>query len=116
MQLTALVQVTTAIEMGGAIYMRESDGMICVSANAFEPEVVTVAKEWFSSMEKPWYNVGPLSLDIPVVKAGNDPFAGENGLIGTFLNRIQNEFGHKALLYVSASSFTSANAHKYDTV
>ncbi|KAE9403761.1 UDP-Glycosyltransferase/glycogen phosphorylase [Gymnopus androsaceus JB14] len=82
------------------IYIREADGLVCVSANVFEPEAVAAAKEWFSSMKKPWYNVGPLSIDGPKANAAGAELQGETFVV-SFLNRIQSEFGPNSLLYMS---------------
>lgn len=93
--LLTMLPNLAAVVRSGQIYIREADGVVCVSANAFEPEAVTAVKEWFSSMKKPWYNVGPLSINANAVQVTE-----EDTLISTFLNRIQGEFGPKSLLYV----------------
>ncbi|KAE9403762.1 UDP-Glycosyltransferase/glycogen phosphorylase, partial [Gymnopus androsaceus JB14] len=94
--LLTMLPNLAAVVRSGQIYIREADGVVCVSANAFEPEAVTAVKEWFSSMKKPWYNVGPLSINANAVQVTE-----EDTLISTFLNRIQGEFGPKSLLYIS---------------
>ena len=81
------------------IYIREADGLVCVSANLFEPEAATAVKEWFISLKKLWYNVGPLSIDGPKANAAGAELQGETPVL-SFLNRIHSEFGPNSLLYV----------------
>ncbi|KAE9404995.1 UDP-Glycosyltransferase/glycogen phosphorylase [Gymnopus androsaceus JB14] len=99
-QKTILIDLGIIVEKSGSIYVREADGIICVSANAYESEAVAAAKEWYASMNKEWYTVGPLSVQVfesKVVRATD----GMNALVETFLNRIQAEFGNKSLIYIS---------------
>ncbi|KAF9073099.1 hypothetical protein BDP27DRAFT_1289599 [Rhodocollybia butyracea] len=97
-QKTALTQLSALVEKMGSIYIREADGIICVSANAYEPEAIAKAEEWYTSMNKVWYTIGPLSMEAkpPQTSASeSDP------VVEAFLNRIHKEFGSKSLLYIS---------------
>ncbi|KAJ3758933.1 hypothetical protein EV360DRAFT_42892 [Lentinula raphanica] len=87
----------------GSIYIREADGVVCVSTNAYEPEAAAAAKEWFASMGKAWYTVGPLSIFAPSVKSLEPaaPVSETDIRVKAFLDRIEEEFGDKSLLYIS---------------
>ncbi|KAH7878442.1 uncharacterized protein C8R40DRAFT_1167180 [Lentinula edodes] len=102
-QKTPILPIAAFLEKIGSIYIREADGLICVSANAFEPEGVAALKAWYTSMSKDCYAVGPLSIhdtgnqSSKSVQTENDT----NVLVNVFLDRIQEEFGDKSLIYVS---------------
>ncbi|KAE9403747.1 UDP-Glycosyltransferase/glycogen phosphorylase [Gymnopus androsaceus JB14] len=102
---TAVVptDLLSALETTCQIYIREADGLVCVSANLFEPEAATAVKEWFISLKKLWYNVGPLSIDGPKANTAGAELQGETPVL-SFLNRIQSEFGPNSLLYMSLGS------------
>ncbi|GAW03549.1 glycosyltransferase family 1 protein [Lentinula edodes] len=101
-QQTVITNLAAVAEKNGTIYIREADGVICVSAASFEPEVEAVVKEWFASMNKAWYTVGPLSIHSPTVNLKPLQTKSETDiLVEAFLNRIQKEFGAKSLLYMS---------------
>ncbi|KAE9403748.1 hypothetical protein BT96DRAFT_936180 [Gymnopus androsaceus JB14] len=93
----------SVLEMTCQIYLREADGVVCVSAKAFEEEVITLVNEWFSELKKPWYNVGPLSIDSPKDNSCRAELQEETPVV-SFLNRIQSEFGPNSLLYMSLGS------------
>ncbi|KIK52859.1 glycosyltransferase family 1 protein [Collybiopsis luxurians FD-317 M1] len=75
------------------------DGIICVSSSVYEPEAIKVAKEWTESMGKAWYTVGPLSLpdSLPPTQAHDE----QELLVISFLNRMQDEFGERSVLFIS---------------
>lgn len=61
-----------------------------------------MVKEWFASMGKAWYTVGPLlihslNMNSRLIQAKSE----SDILVEAFLDRIQKEFGNKSLLYVS---------------
>ncbi|KAJ3980904.1 hypothetical protein F5890DRAFT_1557274 [Lentinula detonsa] len=97
-QKTPVLPFAAFLEKTGSIYVREADGLICVSVEAFEPEAVAALKEWYNSMNKTCYSVGPLSIH------GSKPIQSANEtdtLVKNFLNRIQGEFGSKSMIYIS---------------
>ncbi|KAJ3782241.1 hypothetical protein GGU10DRAFT_389982 [Lentinula aff. detonsa] len=102
-QKTVMTDIAAVAEKAGSIYVREADGVICVSTRAFEPEAAAVAKEWFSSMGKTWHTVGPLSIHVPGVKTSKSSQTTDQTdvLVEAFLNRMQREFGDQSLLYMS---------------
>ncbi|KAJ3726575.1 hypothetical protein C8R42DRAFT_657047 [Lentinula raphanica] len=102
-QKSAMTDLAAVAEKLGSIYIREADGVVCVSTNAYEPEAAAAAKEWFASMGKAWYTVGPLSIFAPSVKSLEPPApVSETDIsVKAFLDRIDEEFGDKSLLYIS---------------
>ncbi|KAF9052531.1 hypothetical protein BDP27DRAFT_1304456 [Rhodocollybia butyracea] len=94
-QKTQLTRIAAILQEIGSVYIREANGLICVSVDAFEPEAITKVKEWFTSMNKLWYTVGPLLMEDKPVQTDSD------ALVELFLNRIHQEFGSRSLLYIS---------------
>ncbi|KIK61796.1 glycosyltransferase family 1 protein [Collybiopsis luxurians FD-317 M1] len=101
-QQTLLSDLTPVIEKIGAIYIREADGVITASSPAYEPEAILAVKKWFTSMGKTWYDVGPLSVDKAEVK---DVKSDSDKEVVKFLDRVQEEFGEKSLVYISFGTF-----------
>ncbi|KAJ3826865.1 hypothetical protein F5880DRAFT_1627352 [Lentinula raphanica] len=102
-QKTPLLPVAAIFERSGAIYIREADALICVSADAFEPEAVAAVKGWYTSMNKACYSVGPLFIHDPQ-KRGTSPIQIENetdAVVKNFLDRIEGEFGENSMIYMS---------------
>ncbi|KAJ4473111.1 hypothetical protein J3R30DRAFT_764566 [Lentinula aciculospora] len=102
-QKTPILPIAAFLEKTGSVYMREVDGLVSVSASAFEPEAVAAVKQWYTSMNKACYSVGPLSIHVPRVE-GSKPVHTENetdDLVNVFLNRIQKDFGDQSLIYMS---------------
>ncbi|KAJ3726693.1 hypothetical protein C8R42DRAFT_717551 [Lentinula raphanica] len=102
-QKTPILPIAAILERLGAIYIREADALICVSADAFEPEAVAAVKEWYTSMNKTCYSVGPLSIHDPKGQ-GSNPVQIENetdAAVKNFLDQIEGEFGQNSLIYMS---------------
>ncbi|KAF8830639.1 hypothetical protein HHX47_DHR2001054 [Lentinula edodes] len=98
-----VTNIAAGVEKTGSIYIREADGVICVSTPCFEPEADAVVKEWFASMSKAWYTVGPLLIHPPNMTLRLIQAKSESDiLVEAFLDRIQKEFGNKSLLYFPA--------------
>ncbi|KAE9394729.1 UDP-Glycosyltransferase/glycogen phosphorylase [Gymnopus androsaceus JB14] len=114
-QRTILSDVTPIIERIGSIYIRETDGLICVSSTSYEPEAVAAAKKWYESLGKVWYNVGPLSMHGPSAKESIKTDTDKQ--VVEFLDQVQNEFGEKSLVYISfGTTFFPLNPEKIWTV
>ncbi|KIK52850.1 glycosyltransferase family 1 protein [Collybiopsis luxurians FD-317 M1] len=103
-QKSALMDVAANVEKTGSIYVREADGLVCVSASVFEPEATAAVKEWFASRSKTWYSIGPLSIEGPEEQAALIKTEAD-APVEEFLNRIQSEFGSKSLIYISFGTF-----------
>ncbi|KAJ3856268.1 hypothetical protein EV368DRAFT_78865 [Lentinula lateritia] len=105
-QESPVTNIAAVVEKTGSIYIREADGVICVSTPCFEPEADAVVKEWFASMGKAWYTVGPLMIHSPNMNSRLIQAKSESDIsVEAFLDRIQNEFGSKSLLYLTKMSF-----------
>ncbi|KAF5368682.1 hypothetical protein D9757_010223 [Collybiopsis confluens] len=104
-QKTKLIDAGALFETLGTIYTREADGIICVSGSSFEPEATAAVKQWFSSMNKSWYSIGPLSLDDLEGKSASTRGSEADAPVEEFLNRIENEFGPRSLIYISFGTY-----------
>ncbi|KAK7463052.1 hypothetical protein VKT23_007638 [Stygiomarasmius scandens] len=81
------------------IHTRSTEGGLVVSSSAYEEEAIKGWKAWFKSMKKPLYAIGPLSL--PEANWKNSPPTEKESMVIDFLDRMQQRFGEKSLIYVS---------------
>jgi hypothetical protein len=72
-------------------------GMLDVSSSIFDGDAVSTAQAWFNSMGKSLYTVGPLCLPPKQARVAQPE-------VGTFLERMQQEFGSKSVIYVRFAS------------
>lgn len=74
-----------------------TDGLITVSASAFDGDAVDATKQWLASLGKVSYNIAPLSFPSPHQGISTTP---EN--VSNFLNTMQTQFGESSVIYVCA--------------
>ncbi|KAF8227378.1 UDP-Glycosyltransferase/glycogen phosphorylase, partial [Tricholoma matsutake] len=86
----------------------QSDGIICTSSSAYEPEAIAVLRKWFaSSGNRELYVIGPLvpprrlsdsakSFELEGSENGNE--------CQLFMDKILGEHGDKSLIYISFGS------------
>ncbi|KAF9260362.1 UDP-Glycosyltransferase/glycogen phosphorylase [Marasmius fiardii PR-910] len=75
-----------------------TDGVLHVSTSAFEPGAIAAAEDWYKSIGKTWYAVGPLSLP---------PSKEQTGVVtreAEFLDRMKDLFGEKSVIYIAFGS------------
>jgi hypothetical protein len=80
------------------IHVRGTEGGLVVSSSVYEQGAIEECKAWFQSMGKPYYAVGPLSL--PEVNWKNSPPSETEAPVINFMNKMQQRFGEKSLIYV----------------
>ncbi|KAE9394857.1 hypothetical protein BT96DRAFT_827135, partial [Gymnopus androsaceus JB14] len=85
------------VENIGSIYIRETDDLLSVSSSVYKPEAITAVAKWYDSMGKAFYNIGPLALDKAKKSAKSDT----DKQVVEFLDRVQQDFGKKSLIYIS---------------
>ncbi|KAJ3784842.1 hypothetical protein GGU10DRAFT_399990 [Lentinula aff. detonsa] len=100
---TPLSDLTPIIERIGCIYIRETDGLIYTSSPAFEPRAIAAVHKWYASIGKEWFSLGSLTKNIETSSTKNRVTANSdtNKQVIEFLNRMQENFGGKSLIYVS---------------
>ncbi|KAK1230573.1 hypothetical protein PQX77_006310 [Marasmius sp. AFHP31] len=80
-----------------------TDGVLNVSCSAYEPEAIEAARQWYDSMGKTWYTVGPLSL--PPSPSDDDPGRGrgqdKNSEEVEFLDRMYERCGERCVVYIA---------------
>ncbi|KAG7085803.1 hypothetical protein E1B28_003343 [Marasmius oreades] len=75
-----------------------TDGVLNVSCSAFEPGAIAAAEDWYKSMGKNWYSVGPLSLPPNKYAAAVATRETE------FLDKMKGRFGEKSVIYIAFGS------------
>ncbi|KAF9270786.1 UDP-Glycosyltransferase/glycogen phosphorylase [Marasmius fiardii PR-910] len=82
-------------------FMKASDGVITVSSPVLEKECVEACDDFFASMGKTHFSIGPLSV-IPTPSNKGDAVTEE---VLSFLEKAIEEFGEKSVLYISFGTF-----------
>jgi GH25 family lysozyme M1 (1,4-beta-N-acetylmuramidase) len=91
--------------------------MFIASSTAYDGEAMGAVKEWFGSIGKVVYPVGPLSLPESESDSlsKNGKSDSESHPVIEFLDRMQKKYGEKSVIYVSSMFFrllyTATNTH-----
>jgi hypothetical protein len=92
---------TTFYEIGRK-YLTIGDGILIASSTAYDGEAMDAVKEWFGSVGKVVYPVGPLSL--PQSENGslskNGKSDSQSRPVVEFLDRMQRRYGERSVIYV----------------
>ncbi|KAK7045957.1 hypothetical protein VNI00_006952 [Paramarasmius palmivorus] len=76
--------------------IRNTDGVLNVSCSAYEENAISAAREWYESIGKVWYSVGPLSIPPRI-----DNFREKEA---QFLDKMAEQFGDRSVIYIAFGS------------
>ncbi|KAF5345928.1 hypothetical protein D9758_011456 [Tetrapyrgos nigripes] len=85
----------------GRLYMARGEGTLVVSASSYDGAAMEAVKEWYQSLGKVIYPVGPLSL--PDRSSGQSDKA--NHPVMKFLDKMHSKYGDKSVVYMSFGTF-----------
>lgn len=80
----------------------QCDGMILSTSENFEPQAVAGIRDWFSSMSRKTYTIGPLLPD-PQENTSNGEMAQASDAteVESFLEKVHKSHGENSLIYIS---------------
>ncbi|KAL0577554.1 hypothetical protein V5O48_004452, partial [Marasmius crinis-equi] len=80
----------------------KSEGVISIASSVLEEEAIKACREFYSSLGKTFFPIGPMSVIPTPSKSGNDAVTNQ---VVSFLDDMKNQFGDKSVLYVSFGTF-----------
>ncbi|EEB89769.1 hypothetical protein MPER_12101 [Moniliophthora perniciosa FA553] len=95
------VQGSVIFTMMGAESIEASDGVICIATSALERETVIACKDYYKSVGKEFFTIGPMSMIRTPEQHENEV----TSQVVLFLDKIQAELGEKSVIYISFGTF-----------
>ncbi|KAL0577515.1 hypothetical protein V5O48_004456 [Marasmius crinis-equi] len=85
----------------GYKFIQEAQGLISISTSVLEKEAVEACREYFSSMGKEYFAIGPMSVIPTPPKTGY----AITDQVRSFLDDMKGQFGDKSVLYISFGTY-----------
>ncbi|THV01911.1 UDP-Glycosyltransferase/glycogen phosphorylase [Dendrothele bispora CBS 962.96] len=93
------------LEEFGRIYIPNCDGMLCVTSSTIEASAIAHWNRWFETRKRALYTIGPLTMPkAGIYGAGVHDDDPTYAPVVNFLDRMQEEYGEKSVVYISLGS------------